>query len=1338
MDRRLRLTAIEGPRGAPIAIDCFFRSLAKDQRECAVGIILSGTGGDGTLGIKAIKEAGGFVIAQQVSTAEHGGMPMSAIETGLVDQVLPPEQIPEVLTQLARHPYVRGTADGHSALDAAQQGGAQQGGAQKGGAQRGGAQKGGAQRGVGRPLRESQIESLDAIIALLLERGNRDFRNYKHATLLRRTRRRMCLHHIDGVDAYVQFLKQHPSEVTALAKDLLISVTDFFRDAEAWQALAIQVVPQIVKSKPSHSNAHEGRLTEQSVRVWIAGCATGEEAYSIAMLFLDELRKQGKTCKLQVFASDIDTDALQYARAGRYPLSVEADVSREHLKRYFSLHDGQLHYQVSKALREVVVFADQNLIADPPFSQLDLICCRNVLIYLKPEMQQKVIAMFHFALHPHAFLMLGTAETVGRQDHLFETVSKRWRIFRRIGLSRTAGIEWHASSALPRREFTPVPAAPRRETQGVLLAQKKLLDIIAPRAVLMDRQWRIVYVSGDVSEYMSLAPGVPNDELLNKLQGGLRSRLRGAVYKTLSDGSRTWVDCRISAGARTKDIQVEVRLIRDVDHQDDLVLIVFHDVVAGREGSPSTAAASAAVTGASASAEPHIDAAELDQEVMIRHLEEELSATKDELQVTLEQFQVSHEEYKASNEEVMSVNEELQSTNEELETSKEELQSLNEELVTVNQQLATKVDELEIKHADLENLISATEVATICLGTDLTIRWFTPAVQKLVRVKATDHGRPLGDLANDFLNNTLLAECAQVLKSLIPIEAETECTAERTFIRRIVPYRSDGHRVGGVVITMIDITARKQREEALRASEERFRRALSVDGVAVLFFAPGGELIDCNEWFLASTGYTRKDVDSRALTAINLTPPEWIDETLQQFEVLETTGRLGPYEKEYFRKDGSRTWLMLSGCSQEDGTAVVHGIDINERKRIEAELQQLNATLEEQVAQRTELLSILQYVTRLANESRTVEDAMLATLERIAKYNGWLAGHVWILAETHHNEIASTGLWYVRDQEPAASGPLAKLREHLLELNKTPDQELIDLVIATGEPQWIEDYDKQSGRPAYSSFGVHAAIAFPILTAGEVVAVMEFWSVEATMPQQGLLEIIPDIGIQLGHMIARSRSDRIASEIALAEQRRIGRELHDGIAQQLTGGSMIAESLKRSLPSELLTQHRSVDHLREILKQTHQDVRQLLSGLIPCELDAADLLPALRQLAAETTARHGIPCVINAEAWQDDYIRNDSVAFTVFQIAREAIHNAIKHAGARHIELTLTMSDEFCMRIRDDGKGMKIAPSLRSSTNGLRIMGFRAEAAGGKLGITSPESGGVQVQLAVPKVRCQS
>ncbi|MGV3485446.1 MAG: chemotaxis protein CheB, partial [Planctomycetaceae bacterium] len=433
---RLSLRDMTGPRGVPVAVDFFFRSLANDQRQCAVGVILSGTGSDGTLGVKALKSAGGLVIAQDPPSAEHSGMPQSAIDSGAVDQILVPEKIAEAILRFASHPYVREAlpADDDEVAEDAQWQGASDG--------------------------------LEAVLALLKSECNRDFRHYKVNTLMRRTRRRMCLHRMESFSEYLAYLERNAAEREALSKDLLISVTDFFRDPEAWAELAAIAIAPLVAAKTN----------DQEIRVWVVGCATGEEAYSVAILLLETLQSQGKTCRLQVFASDIDRDAVQFARVGRYPRSIEGDVSPHRLRRYFQLEDGETHYRVNKTLREVVVFSDQNVMCDPPFSNLDLICCRNVLIYLKPEIQDRIISLFHYSLRHPGYLMLGTAETIGGQQRLFETINKRWRIYGHVGERRPEGGGFPLASQEARRAQETIAMPPRREMRLTRMVQQRLLD----------------------------------------------------------------------------------------------------------------------------------------------------------------------------------------------------------------------------------------------------------------------------------------------------------------------------------------------------------------------------------------------------------------------------------------------------------------------------------------------------------------------------------------------------------------------------------------------------------------------------------------------------------------------------------------------------------------------------------------------------------------------------------------------------------------------------------------------------------------------------------------------
>ncbi len=1184
---------MEGPRTAPITIDFFLRALAKDQQQRAVGVILSGTGSDGTLGVKAIKLAGGLVLAQDSESAEHTGMPDSAISSGVVDQVLSPEEIPEALIRFAQHAYIREemlsshektassspesdhTDDKEESLDDT----------------------------------EKQTAGLSDIIGLLSKQANCDFQKYKEATLLRRTQRRMCLHHVDTIDDYLNMLKADADEVTALAKDLLISVTDFFRDREVWDNLAKKVIPEIVRSKSN----------DESIRCWVAGCATGEEAYTVAILILDELSRQRRSNPLQIFASDIDKAALEQARSGRYPISIAADVSPQQLKRYFSLEDGDLHYQVNKSLREAVVFADQNLISDPPFSQLQLVCCRNVMIYLKPDVQQKLMGLFHFALIEGGYLLLGTAETVGRQDDIFETISKRHRIYQAIGPTRHDRLDLLISPGVSRGEIETLPVQ-RRDLQLSSLAQQKLIDRMAPRAILIDRQYRILFISGDVNPYIKHKPGVPNDDLLSKLRDGMRSSLRGAVRKVFEENSVVRVTCGVEREGLKREVLIEASLIQQEGRKEELILIVFEESpeLSSNQATPRRELQPAPKP------QKIIDT-DIDENAIIRQLEDELSATREDLQTTIEQFAASNEEFKASNEEVMSINEELQSTNEELETSKEELQSLNEELSTVNLQLASKVDELEVKHADLENLIAATEVATICLDSDMKIRWFTPAAQQVIRIKPSDQGRPLDDLQDDFTEKDLIEKCEKVLKHMIAVDNEVECQDGRAYIRRILPYRTDDHRIGGVVITCVEITARRKREQELLTSQ--------------------------------------------------------------------------------------------------------------------AGLQELTETLESQVKQRMELLEILQYITRVANEGQNIESAFRSALKRISDYNGWRVGHVWQLDhESAHQKqaVLSSGIWYCDDSKQQMIAHFDEFRNLSQNMHFMSGEGMIGKIMETGEPVWITDISQHpdSWERHIPNLGLHAVIAFPITVAGKVVAVLEFFSEQTIKPQPRFLEIMPDIGIQLGHMIERKRLEQIAATIALEEQRRIGRELHEGIAQQLTGGALIVESLRADIPQELTTGLENLKHLTEILHQTHDDVRRLLSGLMSETVDAVDLIPTLRGLAAEVTERYEVQCKVFDDEYDEDFLTNDLVALTIYQVAKEAIHNAVKHADSPKITVNLSTKKNLLMMIEDDGSGFDLSQDGLDQ-NGLRIMRYRAESVGGELEVESVFGDGSIVKLTIPAKYCR-
>ena len=749
----LRLTDPVETGSVRMPIDFFLRSLGPDAQERGIGIVLSGTGTDGTLGLRAVKAAGGLAIAQDPLTAEHDGMPRSAIAGGAIDQVLSPESMPDVLLEFLRHPHVRGTGSFPPAED------------------------------IGR-------DRLDDVLAVVRDRTKFDFRNYKRSTLERRIGRRMGLRRSEHVAAYVQLLTHDPAEAAALCDDLLISVTSFFRDPEAWRVLQDQVLRPLVARTDAHA----------AVRVWVPGCATGEEAYSIAMVLIEERDAAAKSCPIQVFASDVDADALAVARAGLYPESVVAGLPAERRRRFFI--DERHGARVGKELRESVVFARQNLLADPPFSKLDLISCRNVLMYLKPEGQRRVFSLLHFALIEGGHLLLGTAETIGGQEDLFEVVSKHWRIYRRIGPTRYDKVRFPVmdESAFG-RGVDPPPHAPGIGRLGTLAVQL-LLERFVPACVLINRKCEIVYFAGPTQDYLVQPTGVPTQDLMSRLRDGLPTKLRGAIRRAIRDGERPVVVASVRRGDVWHRVTVSVEPLAGIGAMEGLLLISFVD---GPQVTPPLRDA------ASAAGEPE------ESESVTRQLEDELKVTREELQGSIGDLESSNEELKVVNEEVMSVNEELRSSNEELETSKEELQSLNEELSTVNAQLEGKVTELEQANNDLDNLLTSTNIATIFLDTRFHVRRFTPAATRVFDLTSADIGREIGDVVRRGVDPDLPRDSEAVLARLTSISKEVQGRDGRWHVRQVLPYRTRDNRIEGVVVTFSDVAAEALQEARLYA-----------------------------------------------------------------------------------------------------------------------------------------------------------------------------------------------------------------------------------------------------------------------------------------------------------------------------------------------------------------------------------------------------------------------------------------------------------------------------------------------------------------------------------------
>jgi two-component system CheB/CheR fusion protein len=751
----LHLSQPQARHGARLPFDFLLHSLAEECGARAMCVILSGTGADGSLGLKAVKEHGGLVIAQDPDEAGYDGMPRSAIMTGAVDHVLPVDKIPQALVKFGRRMALARTPNSSAPQDQAP-------------------------------------GWLPEVVDLLHAKAGHDFRLYKPGTLQRRIERRMAMAAIetDEMQRYLDVLRSDASELDLLAKDLLINVTSFFRDPKVFDFLAQKIVPDLVRD---HSPEHP-------LRIWVAGCSTGEETYSLAMLFREEASAAKSRVKLQVFASDVDPDAVASAREGLYPETIEADVSPARLARFFAKEDRG--YRVLPELRSAAIFTVQDVLADPPFSRLDLVSCRNLLIYLRPEAQKKVVSLFHFALREGGILLLGNSETVGSNDGRFDVISKPERLYRHIGSGWPREFGFLVGVG-DRVRVPPLPRqgrAPSRQAALAELCRQLVMEAYAPAAVLINRRYECLYTLGPTDRYLRVAAGHPTHDLLAMARQGMRTKLRSAIQKATQENARI-----VIPGGRTNrdggpgafSIAVEPVL----SDGEDLMLICFidepkRDQGRGRPLLPQDAS-------------------------RVADLERELEATRAELLGAIRSLEISSEEQSASNEEALSVNEEYQSTNEELLTSKEELQSLNEELTALNSQLQETLERQRTTSNDLQNVLYSTDVATLFLDTDLNIRFFTPATKWLFSIIPSDVGRPLSDLSSLAADSALLDDARTMLKTLTPIEREIEARTGAWYIRRILPYRTLGNGAEGVVITYADITERKHSADTLRTAKRQ-------------------------------------------------------------------------------------------------------------------------------------------------------------------------------------------------------------------------------------------------------------------------------------------------------------------------------------------------------------------------------------------------------------------------------------------------------------------------------------------------------------------------------------
>ncbi len=743
--------------GVHHAIDRLFRALAEDQRERAVGIVLSGSGNDGTLGLRAIKACGGMAMVQDPETAKHPSMPESARKTGLADYVLPASELPAALMEYCRGPYLK----------------------------------------LGRRDTAPELPdgAMHAILVRLRGATGHDFTYYKRSTMARRIQRRMSVHRIDEPETYLRYLREEPREVNLLLQELLISVTRFFRDPEAFEALATKAIPELLQHR------REGH----TVRIWVPGCATGEEAYSIAILLDEQVRQADRLHEIQIFATDLDRHAIEIARKGLYPQGIANDVSAERLRRYFTHDDGS--YRIHKNIRDMLVFAVQNVISDPPFTRMDLIVCRNLMIYLTSAAQRRLLPLLHYALCADGLLFLGSSESVTGAEDLFELVDSKYKILRRRKTSKAVYLP-----SMDKVRPTRVRGDDSTDAQEGLAVggqhlnrtvERLLLEQFAPCSVVVDERDIVVYMHGSAGLYFQPEQGQPRNRVVDMAREGLRMPLAQALRQARETGEQVvQFGLRVRTNGKTIPLDLTVSQLKSPKSLRGLLLVTLR---------PSQDTPIAAPT--APNSQP--DTGSMDRD----DLAHELQYTRETLQTTIEELETSNEELRSSNEELQSTNEELQSANEELETSREEMQSLNEELNTVNAELASKVDALAHANDDMSNLLNSLQVGAIFLDTDLRVKRYTKQARQVIRLIESDIGRPFTDLKITLRYDNLMEDLRKVVDTLVPIEAEVQDSEDRYFLVRIVPYRTGENVIDGVVVTVVDIDRAKRHE--LSARERR-------------------------------------------------------------------------------------------------------------------------------------------------------------------------------------------------------------------------------------------------------------------------------------------------------------------------------------------------------------------------------------------------------------------------------------------------------------------------------------------------------------------------------------
>jgi two-component system, chemotaxis family, CheB/CheR fusion protein len=1417
-DSTLHLLPPQQPLGRRVTIDLFFRTLAQAYGQRAVCVILSGTDSDGVIGLKHIRAQGGLSIVQDPNEADHDSMPATAISTGMVDWVLPVEKMAPKLLEFVRNenamrlPPEILEADEPDAKVAEAPGG----------------------ETVSEETRNAEDESaIVEVLADLRAQTGHDFNHYKRATVLRRIARRLQVNSLESIPQYLDFIRTHPVETRALLQDLLIGVTHFFRDRDAFATLESHI-PQLFA----------GKKKDDEIRVWVAGCASGEEAYSIAMLLCEHADRLDNPPRIQVFGTDIDEQAIAEARDGLYPSMIEADVSQERLRQFFGRDHGR--YRVRKEIREKVLFAAHNLLKDAPFSRCDLVSCRNLLIYLNSRAQTQLFDIFHFALRAGGLLFIGGSENHSQAQSLFSPVDPKTRLFVRRSTPRPT---WKLP-LLPLA--TPAPAPRPRPWQARTLPaltesgpgnigdfgteglhaghlrrealfgelHLRLLEQYGPPSVVVNEKQDIVHLSESAGRYLHFAAGEPTANVTKAIHPNLQVELRTALFKAgqVNAVVNSAVQ-QIEVAGVTEQVWLEVRPMRPGDEAYGFFLVLFHKHT---ENGP-------------AAEEPKVPVS-----IISRDAEEEIDFLKRQVSVTVEQYEAANEELKASNEELQAMNEKMRSATEELETSKEELQSVNEELITVNAELKNSVEDLSRTNADLNNLMASSDIGTIFLDRQLRIHRFTPSAQAIFNLIPSDMGRPITDITTKLNYEGFTADAVAVLQDLKTIERQVQLGEAKWFLTRVAPYRTGEDKIAGVVATFIDITRRKMAEDELRAGEERYRTLFELVPVAVYstdaqgviqefnhraaelwgrsprpgekycgsfrIFRPDGTpmaLEDCPmarvlrnedvapedlEIVVAQEDGSRRNVvvapravrnaQNEIVGAINclhdISVRKGIEEALRASEarfrtVADNVPQViwtndGDGTANYF----NRRWYDYTGLSYEESAgpgwqAVVHPEDgpesverwrtaLAEGKVFDAEYRLRRADGEYRwfIGRNVPLhndagevvswfgtatdindLKEAEQALRMSEERfrllvEGARDYAMFLLDRENVITFWSAGAERVFGWNSSEAEGRTGAM-IFVPEDKAKGAVEKEIEVALAEGRAPDRRFH--LRKDGSRFWADGVLMRLDDPRGQLRGF-AKVARDATDQRQAEDALRHARDEM---EQRVIERTRDVlatNAELERTMAqRQQLERELLEISEREKRRIGEDLHDMVCQELTATALFLKSSAKKLAAKVPEAAETLEQSAQTVNRNVVIARELARGLQAVELNASGFRNALRDLAATASQNAGIKC--HFKAARGATVRDDTVALHLYRVAQEAVTNAVKHSGASNILISLDHTKtHVCVSVQDDGKGFVVDRKRKGL--GLHMMRYRANALGGELKIERRKTGGMDVTCKIP------